>query len=516
MAVAISDAGTRDITGEHTHAARRILLDAVLLGVLADGALQNAGDGLGWTLWVVALTIAAVNVVRCRGLSVSREQAAWLGAAIACAAAFAWRDADELRAANVLGTLVALTMFAMSAAGLPAPSILVARLRDVMAAGVYSVRDIIAGAPVLVVRDAELHTLPAVRGGASWTALRAVLLTAPLVLVFGILLSRADPVFAGMFQLQIDAERLFSHVMLAGVFAWASAGWIRGALLGVASRPVLPQTIPVRLTLVEITASLGAVIALFAVFVGLQLRWLYGGADVVLATTGLTVAEYARRGFFELVAVAALVLPLVLGTRAAIEDDQVVRRHRQLSLVLLVLLAVIMASALLRMRLYIEYFGLSSDRLYATALMAWLGVVFAAMAVTVLRGRTRPFAAMTVLSGFLTVFTLNAINPDLLVARVNLGRSPAVRAVDYPYLTRLGGDATPTVVQALNASAPSSDACKAAGSLRSRWLRRQDASWNLGARRGRESVMNNLSPADVARLCAGVPGSESQGAHEQR
>ncbi len=516
MAVAIPGAGTREITGEHTHAARRILFDAVLLGVLADGALQNAGDGLGWTLWVVALAFAAVNVVRCRGLSVTREQMAWLGAAVACAAVFAWRDADELRAANVLGTLVALTMFAMSAAGLPAPSILAARLRDVLAAGVYSVRDIIAGAPVLVVRDAELHALPAVRGGASWTVLRAALLTAPLVLVFAILLSRADPVFAGMFQLpEIDAERLFSHVALAGAFAWASAGWIRGSLLGVARRPVLPQTIPVRLTLVEITTSLGAVIGLFAIFVGLQLRWLFGGADVVLATTGLTVAEYARRGFFELVAVAALVLPLILGTRAAIEDDQVVRRHRHLSLVLLVLLAAIMASALLRMQLYVEYFGLTTDRLYATALMVWLGVVFGAMAVTVLRGRARPFAAMTVLSGFLTVFTLNAINPDLLVARVNLGRSAGVRGVDYVYLARLSGDATPTVVQALNASAASVDACKAARSLRLRWLRQQDASWNLGARRGRESVMHSLSSTDELRLCAGVPASESQGAREQ-
>jgi hypothetical protein len=196
---------------------------------------------------------------------------------------------------------------------------------------------------------------------------------------------------------------------------------------------------------------------LFTIFVALQLRWLFGGADVVLATTGLTVAEYARRGFFELVAVATLVLPLILGTRAAVEDENVVRRHRQLSLALLVLLAAIMASALLRMRLYVGYFGLSTDRLYATALMAWLGMLSGAMALTVLRGRTRVFAAVTVLSGFVTLFTLNAINPDLLVARMNLNRSPGVRGVDYEYLARLSGDATPTVVQALSAAARDAD-----------------------------------------------------------
>ena len=187
------------MTGERTRAARRILIGAALLGVLTDAALRNAPDGLGWTLWVIALALAAVNVARRRGLGVTPEQMEWLGAAVACAAAFAWRDADDLRAANVLGTLVALAMFAMSAARLPAASILTARLRDVVAAGVYTVRDIIAGAPVLVARDAELHALPAVRGGASWTALRTVLLTAPLVLVFTVLFSRADPVFAAMF-----------------------------------------------------------------------------------------------------------------------------------------------------------------------------------------------------------------------------------------------------------------------------------------------------------------------------
>jgi hypothetical protein len=245
--------------------------------------------------------------------------------------------------------------------------------------------------------------------------------------------------------------------------------------------------------------------------VALLLRCLFGVADVVLATTGLTVAEYARRGFLELVAVAALAVPLILGTHAAIDDPRVRRRHGRLSLALIVLLAAIMASALLRMRLYIAYFGLTTDRLYATALMAWLGVVFAAMALTVLRGWTRPFAAMTVLSGFVTLFALNAIDPDLLVARVNLGRSSGVRDVDYVYLARLGGDATPTVVHALRVAAPSPIACDAATSLRGRWLRRPDASWNLGAWRGRAAVANELPATTVQRLCAGVPGKGPAG-----
>lgn len=504
MTAAAVEPGIDERPSDQTRNARAILLEAAVLGVLADGALRNAPEGLGWTLWVVGLALAALNMTRRRGLGVRAEQVAWLTVAVACAVLFSWRDAEELRAWNVLGTLVALAMFSMAAARSPATSILVARVRDVITAGLYTIRDIVAGAPLLVARDADLLTLPAVRGAASWTALRVVLLTAPVVLVFTLLLSRADPVFASVFRLpRINAEVLVEHVVVTGAFAWWSAGFIRGALLGVSKRTALPERLPVSLGITEITTTLGSVAVLFAVFVALQVRWLFGGADVVFATTGLTVAEYARRGFFELVAVVALVLPLILSTRALVEDERVVRRHRRLSLALLVLLVPIIVSAGLRMQLYVGYFGLTTDRLYATALMAWLALVSLAMVRTVFRGWSRPFSAMAMFSGFATLLTLNAANPEQLVARVNLGRSSATQAVDYAYLARLSGDAIPTVVSALQAAAPSTGACEAARSIRERWPRRVETRWNIGARRGRVAS-DHLTSADELRLCAGV------------
>lgn len=505
-AIAAPDPRPGQTTSQRPPAARRILATGLALGVLADVALHAAPDGLGWTLWVLALALGAWYVTRQRQSAATREELAWLATAIACATAFSWRDADELRGANVLGTLVALAMFAMAAAGLPAPSILAARVRDVISAGIYTIRDLVVGAPLLALRDAEPGNLPAVRGGASWSALRAVLLTVPLVLVFAVLLSRADPVFASIFRLPaLDMERIFQHVVIVGAFSWWSAGWLRGALLDDTWRPALPPRLPLRLGLAEVTTSLGAVVVLFAVFVALQLRWLFGGAEVVLATTGLTVAEYARRGFFELVTVAVLVLPLILATGAAIDDGRVARRHQLLSLALLVLLAAIIASALLRMRLYVGHFGLTEDRLYATALVAWLAVVSLAMSFTVLRGRAQAFAAITLISGFATLGALNVLNPDRLVAQVNLARASKGEEVDYDYLARLGGDAMPTVVPAFLRAAPSPEACKAATSLRTRWLRLRNTSWNVGGRRGRAAVVDGLSADDLRRLCAGAP-----------
>lgn len=53
---------------------------------------------------------------------------------------------------------------------------------------------------------------------------------------------------------------------------------------------------------------LGATISIFGLFVGIQVRYLFGGHDLITGTVGVTYAEYARRGFFEIVTAAALVI----------------------------------------------------------------------------------------------------------------------------------------------------------------------------------------------------------------
>src|SRR5439155_810596 len=82
----------------------------------------------------------------------------------------------------------------------------------------------------------------------------------------------------------------------------------------------------------------------------IQLRYFFDGAELVQSATDLTYAEYARRGFFELVAASGLVLPFLLGADWLLRDAS--REHqrtlRQLSGLLLALLGVVMASALQR------------------------------------------------------------------------------------------------------------------------------------------------------------------------
>jgi hypothetical protein len=496
-AVAFEQTDERATTGR---VGRQIILQAALLGVLADNVMRHPGGGVGWTAWVAALALVAVIVARHRDQRLTLGQQAWLATAVVCAAGLAWRDAEMLQFLNVVGTLAALSFAAMAFAGVPAVSIWSARIRDVIGAGVASGLDAAFGIASLT-RHAEVGEAIRSSAAARKPALRAALLTAPIVIVFAMLLSRADPVFGAVFALpEFQVDEVVSHVVIAGFFAWTSAGFLRGALLPnrlITSLPAMPTP---SLGVVDVTAALGSVAALFAIFVGIQLRWLFGGADVVFATTGLSVAEYARRGFFELVGVAALVLPLILGSRAMLSDAAALQRHRTLSLVLLGLLGAIITSAVLRMQLYVANYGMSTDRLYALVFMLWLGVVFAAMLPTVLRGWNKPFAAITVISGFGTLLTLNAVNPEAIVARANVGRTSA-RGIDYEYLARLSGDAMPIVVPAVAAAAPSPVACQAAKRIWNRWTSPERSTSDLGSRKGVAAVHQHLSYGRVQELC---------------
>ena len=130
-------------------------------------------------------------------------------------------------------------------------------------------------------------------------------------------------------------------------------------------------------------------------FVAVQIRYLFGGRGLVESRVHLTYAQYARHGFFELLAVSLLVLPLLFAAHALLRHRSPfsLRLVQALSGVLIALVLVVMASALERMRLYQREYGLTELRLYATGLILWLGFVFVWMAATVVRARSTASAS---------------------------------------------------------------------------------------------------------------------------
>lgn len=203
------------------------------------------------------------------------------------------------------------------------------------------------------------------------------------------------------------------------------------------------------LGVVEVGIALGLLNALFLSFVLVQFRYFFGGADVVLMADGPTYADYARRGFFELVWVATLVLPLLLASHwlLRVENRAHVRVFRGLAMGLLVMLFVVMASALGRMRLYQSEYGLTELRLYTTAFMGWLALVFVWFALTVLRGRRERFACGALVAALAVLATLHALDPDSHIVRTNAALAREGRAFDSYYATSLSADAVPALIE---------------------------------------------------------------------
>lgn len=249
----------------------------------------------------------------------------------------------------------------------------------------------------------------------------------------------------------------------------------------------------VSLGLVEVGVVVGVLDALFLSFVVVQLRYFFGDAAHVINSAGLTFSDYARRGFFELVWVAALALALLLAAHWLLRKDasgRAERVFRVLAGAMLALLFVIMASALWRMRLYQLAYGQTELRYFTTAFMLWLGAVLVWFAATVLRGRRERFAWGAAVAGFVTVVALHAVNPSEQIVRSNLARAQTVGRFDSAYNVSLGDDAVPALVSSIHTLHPR-DRNYVAHRLVTD-ARAHDAhdwrSWNLGRWRARRAV----------------------------
>jgi hypothetical protein len=429
-----------------------LLWQAALLGISGDALLRDGPPGPGLAVWVAILALAALSLTWSAGRRVPRESAAWLAVAVLLATCLAWRDAEAIRFLDLVATMGVLGLAAIALRE-PALAIAAPRLRDTLWAGLAIVLATARGIVPLALRELFAGERRAGALGRVRTTLRLTLIVASLLLVFGSLLRSADPIFASIVSLpDLDVGTIVSHVFLFGFFAWIAGGWAYGALVESPQVRRAPARFPISLGALDLTTALGTLTLLFGAYVLTQLGWFFGGERFLRATTGLTAAQYARRGFFQMVWVVALVVPLLLATRAVLAPEpSLARRHTLLSLPVVGLLGAIILSAALRMRLYVQYFGLTAERLYTLVFMGWLAIVLALLTLTVLRGRGHTFVAGSVVSALTLLIGLHIAVPDVIVARVNLARaasSSATVPLDLPYLASLSGDAVPLAVEA--------------------------------------------------------------------
>ena len=439
--------------------ARVLLVAALLLGVSGDLFFRVPTWGLNLVGWVALAVFAALIGEWVPGAlhhgPRGRDLAVALGATFVAAAGTVLHDAPTLYFFDLVAMLTAAAVAVWVMRG---RSLARFRVRDLLRAWSATAGTALIGAPVLALRDAEWER-PGQRDDRRLrAAVVGTILAVPPVVVVGSLLAEADPLFGDFLSSwhRLGLQELGGHVVLAAVIAWPAAGWLRGVLSPPLDAHAGTFPPPSRIDFVGVAPALYAVVGLLAAYLGLQARALFGGQAYVEATSGLTYAEYARRGFFELVAVTAIVLLLLLLADWALDRSRpaATDRYRKVGWVLLTLLGVLMASALQRMWLYVSYYGLSDTRLYATAGIVWLVAAAGWFGWTILRGRRARFGVgLLVLSaGWLA--GLNVLDPERVVVRVNLGRALAGAEFDVAYHTSLSADAVPALLEAARRLGP--------------------------------------------------------------
>jgi hypothetical protein len=443
---------------------------------------------------------------------VSRETWWLVGGAVTFAGLLVLRDADALAVFCLFSAVVLLGL----AAGRGALAWARRAHMVEVAAGAVRIGALIAIGPLgWSVGAARQLAPPASVGKPSparhaRTVLRGTLMALLPLLVLIQLLTNADPVFERVLHTALfDSIRpLLEHLLFAGVIAWFTSGYLRAFLVGddvVMERVRIPRP---TMAPSEIAVALSLLNVLFLVFLAVQVRYLFGGASLVEVTDGLTYAEYARRGFFELVAAAAFVVPVLLVADWAAADDAVRARRvlRWTSTLLVLLLTGVLASAAYRMRLYQDAYGLTEQRLYVSVFMVWLTGVLGLLAVWVLRGRRRGFAFAAIVGGLACVAELHLLNPHALIARVNISRAASGAEIDGRYLSTLSADAVPTLIAQLPAL-PQAERCRVAAMLEERWSGERPGgwrTWNLGDARARRLVAKLSAPAECSAAATGL------------
>jgi hypothetical protein len=521
-----------------------ILQAAILLGVLGDVLLRATPWGLNVLLFVGAFVAAFTMLILRRKREFWNKQTVALnGALIFFAAMFVWRDSMELK---LFDTLAIFTILAV----LSLPTLKI----KTQVAGVfhYIIGFIWSGintafAPfLLLINDIGWKTIPQT----GWSkhlisVIRGLAIATPLLLIFGALFVAADAVFEGLVQktLNINPDTVISHIFLVSAFSWIIAGYLRGSLVeGVNEKAndnffvqpkndeIKQQTLSITeikedepkteekpsqeakkwswqnldnsflpniftLGAIELTIVLGLINLLFLSFVIVQIPYLFGGFELVQNTPDFKLADYARRGFGELVTVAALVLPILLVSHWLLRKDSSVNEkiYRVLAGIQVVLLFVIMISAAQRIFILTGNlgYGLTTIRFYPMVVMIWLALIFMWFSLTVLRGAREQFAWGALWLAIFVLGTLHVFNPDEYIVRTNIRLMQEGRSLDASYNSNLSDDAIPVLLENLPTMS-FEDQCRVKNSLYYRFetakTENDFRSWNISRWRAKKAM----------------------------
>ncbi|MFC0190118.1 DUF4153 domain-containing protein [Fictibacillus aquaticus] len=174
--------------------------------------------------------------------------------------------------------------------------------------------------------------------------------------------------------------------------------------------------------------------AVYVLFASLQFQYFFSGT----LQESYTFAEYARRGFFELLAVTLINLSLLNGV---ITFTHLINRALKAAVKLLLTLLIIVSgimlvSAFVRLSLYESAYGFTFDRVLPHSFMLLLAVIFIFTLIKVWVERLS-LVRFYVISALVYYTALNMVNVDQFIVNQNMQRYEETGKIDLNHLTSL-------------------------------------------------------------------------------
>ncbi len=448
-------------------------LAALAAGWAADLLFWGKTPGISFVIWIALILVLGITLGWQEGVKPARRNLIPILAVLGMALVTFIRREPFTAIIGLLLSFLALFVLAFS---YREGHWVWYRVRDHLFAGLRLIGSMFVGALSLRRKPLENGKDQAVKKPSRhiWSILLGLLLALPIVGVLASLLSSADPIFGErladfleIFNIEKLPEYIFRLCYIL-ILAYFIAGSLVHAFYNkYEEKPDLSQDyFKPFLGWIEALVILIAVDLLFAAFVIIQFQYFFGGG-VNITAEGFTYAEYARRGFFELVGVAVLSLLLYLGLGAITRREEKV--HRQLftglAILLFALVLVMLVSSWMRLSMYEAAYGFSRLRTYTHVFIPWLAALLVATATLEIIRKQHRFALvlLTVIFGF--GISLAILNVDTFIVDQNVRRAQRGEQFDATYLLSLSQDAVPAMFDAYHQADLSSKDHNALGGM---------------------------------------------------
>lgn len=191
---------------------------------------------------------------------------------------------------------------------------------------------------------------------------------------------------------------------------------------------------------------------IYAVYMLSQLSYFFSAFSGLLPED-FTFAEYARRGFFEMCAIAAVNLGLMFLSLvlSKYRDKKISKLTKALCLFIGAFSILLIATSFSKMYMYISQYGLTRLRVITSAFMVVLLLVFVYTVIRIFKARF-PYMKFAVVTACIVLFSLTLADVDRCVAKFNIYayRSGITEELDMDMLGWLGSGSTPELMKLID------------------------------------------------------------------